>query len=150
MGDTAAVDRAKVRRIARIALLVFAGIVSLLCVLLVIGSFRDDAAIESRMGRVTAEVVSVSFSRTLVRFETPDGAAHIPAEGVQYPQGLEPGQLVQVEYDSDNPDLVRVAGRDATLSLLPAGSVLVITWVVVLPVVWWLRRGAPLPRRQEM
>jgi hypothetical protein len=45
-----------------------------------------------------------------------------------------------VEYDSRNPDLVRVAGRNVMVSLLPVSSSLAVLWAVLLPVYWLLRR----------
>jgi hypothetical protein len=37
---------------------------------------------------------------------------------------------IYVEYDKTNPDLVRVQDRDASLSIIPAGSVAVVAWLV--------------------
>jgi hypothetical protein len=128
------------RRIGTLVLLSLSGLVTLLCALLLIGCWLDDAAISSRTGHATAEVIYRAFNRTVVRFDTPDGAVRIPPDGVLYPQGLEKGQLVRVEYDMADPDLVRVAGRGAWLAYLPAGSTLLGWWAVVLPALWWLRR----------
>jgi hypothetical protein len=150
MGETAVAGQTKRRRVTAVTLLVIGITVSALCVLLVIGSFRNDAAISKRTGRATAEVLSVAFNRTLVRFATPDSAVHIPPDGVLYPQGLEEGQLVLVEYDQDKPDLVRVAGRTGSLALMPVGTVLAVTWLVLLPILWWLRRSGPLFRQPKM
>lgn len=145
MVQTTATGRAKRLRVTFIALLVVGVTITLLCVALLVGTFRNDAAIEERLGRTTAEVLAVGFDRTLVRFETPDREVHIPEQGVLYPRGLEEGQLVLVEYDQDKPELVRVAGRTASLSLMPLGMVLVGTWLVLVPILWWLRRsGASL------
>lgn len=133
------------RVIAR-ALLIVAGLITGLGVLLAVAAWTEDAAIESTPGRANAEVVSVSLGRTLVRFQTPDGAVHIPQTGVLYPDGLAEGQVVRVEYDADNPELVRVAGRDARLTLLPVGSMVLAVWAITLPLWWWLRTGhLPLP-----
>jgi len=85
-------------------------------------------------------VVSENFSRTLVLFYTPDRAEHIPQVGVLYPSGLKVGDAVEVEYRQDNPELVRVAGRGAFVTLLPVGLTLLGVWAVVIPAVWWLRR----------
>lgn len=130
----------RVRRLVGRALLVVGGVITLVGVLLVVACWRDDQAIEARLGRATAEVVSVSLQRTVVRFATPDGAVHSPSQGVLYPEGLEPGQLVRIEYDTDNTELARVAGRTATLALLPVGTFLLAVWAVLGPLVWWLRR----------
>jgi hypothetical protein len=136
----APVRRTPTRRIALRVVLVIGAVVTGLGLLLVVAAWTEDARISGQTGYADAEVVSVSFQRTLVRFQTPDGAEHIPSVGVLYPEALEQGQVVRVEYDQRNPDLVRVAGRDAWLTLLPVGTTVLAAWVVLLPVVWWLRR----------
>ncbi|WP_234995467.1 DUF3592 domain-containing protein [Streptoalloteichus hindustanus] len=130
------------RRVTSTVLLVVGCVVSTLCVLLVVGCWMNDRAIEHpEPGRATAEVVLVSFPRTVVRYTTPDGAVYSPSLGVLYPEGLQTGQLVRVEYDPAQPDkLVRIAGRDFRIALLPAGTTLLGVWAVVGPLVWWLRR----------
>lgn len=117
-----------------------AGLITLLMLVLVLAAYRNDNAIESNLGAANAEVLSVAWDRTIVRFETADGALHISQDGVLYPEGLVEGQLVHVEYDASNPDLVRVAGRTFTLSLLPTGTTVAITWLVAAPLARWLRR----------
>ncbi|AHI01666.1 hypothetical protein [Kutzneria albida] len=132
------------RRRWLIAVVVIALLITLIGLLLVVGAWRDDKWIESRPGVQTAEVLSTAFDRTVVRFNTPDGAVHIPIDGVLYPQGLSAGQLVRVEYDSLHPDaLVRVAGRTYTLTFLPVGMILAITWAIAAGLIWWLRRPTP-------
>jgi hypothetical protein len=84
--------------------------------------------------------VSVNFTRTLVLFYTPDGAEHIPQTGVLYPSGLKEGDVVQVEYRQDNPELVRVKGRGAIITILPVGLTIVGVWAVAIPGAWWHRR----------
>jgi hypothetical protein len=37
---------------------------------------------------------------------------------------------IYVEYDTNNPDLVRVQDRDASLAIIPAGSIAVVAWLV--------------------
>ena len=134
--------RSQVRRIAVWALLAVGAIMTGLGLLLVVAAWVEDGRIDRGIGYADARVVSVTFQRTLVSFRTPDGAEHIPSVGVLYPQGLEEGQLVQVEYDQTNPELVRVAGRRASLTLLPVGTTVLFTWLAVLPGLWWLRRRA--------
>jgi hypothetical protein len=131
----------RARRIAVRVLLSVGALVTGLGLLLTVAAWTEDAKIDESAGRANAEVVSVSFQRTLVRFQTPDGAEHIPSVGVLYPEALEEGQTVQVEYDQRDPELVRVAGRGAGLTLLPVGTTVLATWVIVVPVVWWLRRN---------
>ncbi|ETA66491.1 DUF3592 domain-containing protein [Haloechinothrix halophila] len=127
-------------RIARWVVLGVAGLITLLMLVLVLAAYRNDSAIESNLGAANAEVLSVGWDRTIVRFETADGAVHISQDGVLYPGGLVEGQLVHVEYDVTNPDLVRVAGRTFTLSLLPTGVTIAVTWLIAGPLLWWLRR----------
>ncbi|WP_422655552.1 DUF3592 domain-containing protein [Lentzea sp.] len=108
--------------------------------LLPIACWRDDVAIEKHLGQAVAQVDSVAFNRTVVRYATPDGRVIIPSQGVLYPSGLSEGDNVRVEYDQTNPELVRVAGRTATLSLLPVGTFLVSVWIAIAAVVTVLRR----------
>ncbi|MEU5691502.1 DUF3592 domain-containing protein [Actinosynnema sp. NPDC020468] len=132
--------RPRLRRLVSRVLLVLGALITLVGVVLVAACLKDDLAIGKRLGKATAEVVSVSFQRTVVRFATPDGAVHSPAQGVLYPDGLEAGQLVRVEYDTANPELARVAERTFVLSLLPVGTLLLAVWAVLAPAIWWLRR----------
>ncbi|PPK69444.1 hypothetical protein V5P93_006914 [Actinokineospora auranticolor] len=136
------------RAITALVAIVLGGLVAALGVLLVVAAFTEDAAIEGRTGNANAEVVSVSPGRTLVRFQTPDGAEHVPTVGVLYPEALAEGQVVRVEYDQANPDLVRVAGRGAALTILPVSTAVLGVWVVVGGVLYWLRRKGPLHVRK--
>ena len=128
------------RAIAARAVLVLACLLSGLLMSIVIGCFINDRTIAESRGQAVAEVLDTSLTRTVVRFSDVEGRVYIPPGGVLYPAGLQQGQLVRVEYDSRNPDLVRVAGRTMVLSLLPVGSALVGTWVVLLPTYLLLRR----------
>jgi hypothetical protein len=121
-------------------LLALGAAVTFLGVVLVVAAWTEDIAIDGDLAIVDAKVVSDDFARTLVRFYTPDGAEHIPQVGVLYPAGLTVGDVVEVEYDKGNPELVRVAGRGAVVTLLPVGLTLLVVWAVLIPVVWWLRR----------
>ncbi|GAB2639100.1 DUF3592 domain-containing protein [Prescottella soli] len=116
--------------------------ISVLAVLLVLAAWRNDRTIESNMGTATAEVLSAGSLRSAVSFVTPDGITHNPKLGVLYPTNLTAGQRIDVEYSRSDPDLVRVAGRDARVAIVPAGSVIVVTWLVALPVLVVLRRRA--------
>jgi hypothetical protein len=130
----------RVRRAVSRALLVVGGVVTLVCVLLPIACWRDDMAIERHLGQAVAQVDSVAFNRTVVRYATPDGRVIIPSQGLLYPSGLKVGDNVRVEYDQTNPELTRVAGRSAVLSLLPVGTFLAAVWIVIAAVVTVLRR----------
>lgn len=128
-----------VRRLPAI-ILILAGLITLMGVLVLVGASRDDAAIEAHRGVATAEVLPGSdFSRTLIRFTTERGELVLPEKGVFYPRGLEPGQIVRVEYDITHPDRVRVLGRDASVGWTPIGLMLVGLWAVALPVAFTLR-----------
>ncbi|WP_245775624.1 DUF3592 domain-containing protein [Saccharopolyspora flava] len=128
------------RRVARGVLI--AGVLLTVMGLSIIGAcFINDRTIVESRGQAVAEVVDTSLTRTVVRFNTADGRVYIPPNGVLYPTDLQVGQLVRVEYDSRNPDLVRVAGRTALISLLPVLSSLAVLWAVLLPTYWLLRRS---------
>lgn len=128
-------------RRSRTAVLVVAVGISALAVILVIGAWRNDLTIESDKGTATAEVLSAGALRSAVSFITPDGVTHNPELGVLYPTNLISGQRIDVEYSRAEPDLVRVAGRDARVAIVPAGSVIVVTWSIAGPTLLWLRRG---------
>jgi uncharacterized protein DUF3592 len=132
--------RPLIKRIAARSLLALGGVVTFLCVVLVVAAWTEDISIDRNTGFANAEVVADSFTRTLVRFYTPDGAEHIPQTGVLYPAGLNVGDVVEVEYRQDNPELVRVAGRGAVVTLLPVGLTLLGVWAVLIPSIWALRR----------
>ncbi|NKS72118.1 DUF3592 domain-containing protein [Rhodococcus hoagii] len=130
----------RVARRAAVSVIVVATGISVLAVLLVLAAWRNDRTIESDMGTATAEVLSAGSLRSAVSFVTPDGVTHNPKLGVLYPTNLTAGQRIDVEYARHEPDLVRVAGRDASVAIVPAGSVIVVTWFVALPALLVLRR----------
>jgi uncharacterized protein DUF3592 len=135
---TARSERA--RRIGWFAVLGLAALLTVMCVSLLFAAIRNDNSIQSHLGTANATVESVAFDRTIIQYETPDGIVHSPANGVLYPSGLSAGQLVQIEYDATDPDLARVAGRSAVLTLLPLGTTILVTWLIAGPLLWWLRR----------
>ncbi|MBF5001026.1 DUF3592 domain-containing protein [Nocardia sp. BSTN01] len=119
---------------------VIATAVSVLAVLLVLAAWRDDLLISSDKGVTSAEVLSAGRLRSAVTYVTPDGVTHNPKVGVLYPTKLTAGERINVEYSRSDPELVRVAGRDARVAVIPALSVIVVVWVVALPVLWVVRR----------
>jgi hypothetical protein len=130
----------RARRIGWRAVLVAASLVTVLCVGLLLAAIRNDNAVSGAMGTANAQVESVSLDRTIINFLTPDGLSHSPPNGVLYPEGLAAGDVVRIEYDVDDPELARVAGRNASVTLLPLGTTVLFTWLVAGPLVWWLRR----------
>ncbi|MBJ8347926.1 DUF3592 domain-containing protein [Antrihabitans sp. YC2-6] len=114
--------------------------VSILAVLLVFAAWRNDHTITADKGVVTAEVLSSGRLRSAVSFVTPDGRTRTPKLGVLYPGNLTVGQHIDVEYAKSDPDLVRVSGRDASVALVPVGSVIVIVWLIALPSLAVVRR----------
>ncbi|MET0196304.1 DUF3592 domain-containing protein [Rhodococcus sp. RS1C4] len=130
----------KVTHRARISVLIVATGISVLAFLLVVAAWQNDRTITSDEGRATAEVLSAGKLRSAVSFVTPDGVTHNPQLGVLYPTNLIAGQRIDVEYAREDPDLVRVAGRDASVALVPAGSVIGGTWIVAGGVLFLLRR----------
>ncbi|MGH3985574.1 MAG: DUF3592 domain-containing protein [Pseudonocardiaceae bacterium] len=133
-------DLGRRRRRVSLMLLAAAGVLTGLVVLALAGAALDDAEVDARTGHATAQVLAVTPMRTLVQFATPDGRVYNPEEGLAYPSGLQEGQLVRVEYDSADPERVRVAGRTWATGVVPAAITVGVLWMLVAPVVWWLRR----------
>lgn len=120
----------KIFRRVRIGVVVVACVVTLQSALMVIGAWRDDRQIERHMGVAEANVLSAGPRRSTIEFVTPDRITYRPELGVLYPSELETGMRIYVEYDRNNPDLVRVQDRDASLAIIPAGSLAVGGWLV--------------------
>ncbi|ATL70901.1 DUF3592 domain-containing protein [Nocardia terpenica] len=127
-------------RRTRIGVVIAAATVSVLAVLLVLAAWRDDLLISSNKGVTSAEVLSAGRLRSAVTYVTPDGVTHNPKVGVLYPTRLTAGERINVEYSKKDPELVRVAGRDARVAIIPALSVIVVAWGVALPALWLIRR----------
>ncbi|MEV6428616.1 DUF3592 domain-containing protein [Nocardia sp. NPDC051463] len=153
MPETSQSERRSIRlRRARISILTVAIVLTTLVVLLVLAAWRNDYLISSDKGVTTAEVLSAGRLRSAVMYVTPDGETHNPKVGVLYPTNLTAGERINVEYNRSDPDLVRVAGRDASVAVLPALSVIVVVWLIALPTLWILlrvgrRRAKPTPAR---
>lgn len=127
--------------------IVLATLISVLAILLVAAAARNDLTISSDEGTATAEVLSADRLRSAIVFVTPDGETRSPQLGVLYPANLVPGQRIEVEYSRSDPDLVRVAGRNATTAIIPALSVVVVTWVIAGVLLLLLGRRAASRRR---
>jgi hypothetical protein len=117
------------RRI-RIGIVALACLVTLQSVLLVFGAWRNDRQIERHMGVAEANVLSAGPRRSTIEFVTPDRVTYRPELGVLYPSELDTGMRIYVEYDRNNPDLVRVQDRNASLAIIPAGSIAVVGWLI--------------------
>ena len=117
-------------RWARIGVLIVAGLVTLQSVLLVAGAWRNDVAIRRNMGVAQAEVLSAGPRRSTIEFVTPDRVIYRPELGVLYPSELSTGMRIYVEYNKRDPNLVRVQHRNAGLAIIPAGSIVVVAWLV--------------------
>ena len=120
----------RVFRRIRIGIVIAACLVTLQSVLLVLGAWRDDRQIERHMGVAEANVLSAGPRRSTIEFVTPDRITYRPVLGVLYPSELDTGMRIYVEYDKNNPDLVRVQHRNASLAIIPAGSIAVVGWLV--------------------
>ena len=117
-------------RWVRITVLIVTGLVTLQSVLLVAGAWRDDLAIQHKMGVAQAEVLSAGPRRSTIEFVTPERVTYRPELGVLYPSQLATGMRIYVEYNKNNPNLVRVQHRNAGLAIIPAGSIAVVGWLV--------------------
>ncbi|PVZ10114.1 DUF3592 domain-containing protein [Actinomycetospora cinnamomea] len=116
-------------------------VITVLLALVLVGAARNDAHIDAATGRAIGEVLEGgSRPHVFVRFTTDEGAVLTPEKGVFYPLGLEPGQLVRVEYDRTDPELVRVAGRTWTQGLVPVALGALGLWTVVGATAWALAR----------
>ncbi|MBS1695168.1 MAG: DUF3592 domain-containing protein [Actinobacteria bacterium] len=129
-GDPQETRTERIIRRVRIGVVIVACLVTLQSVLLVLGAWRNDQQIEDNMGVAAAEVLSAGPRRSTIEFVTPDRVTYRPELGVLYPSELDTGMRIYVEYDKNDPDLVRVQDRDASLAIIPAGSIAVVGWLV--------------------
>ena len=120
----------RVFRRIRIGIILAACLVTLQSVLLVFGAWRNDRQIERHMGVAEANVLSAGPRRSTIEFVTPDRVTYRPELGVLYPSELDTGMRIYVEYDKNDPDLVRVQHRNASLAIIPAGSIAVVGWLI--------------------
>jgi len=120
----------KALRWAKSGVWILIGVIALQAVLLVAGAWRNDRQIERNLGVAEAEVLSAGPRRSTVEFVTPDRVTYRPELGVLYPSELATGMRIYVEYDRNNPSLVRVQGRNAALAIIPAVSLVVAAGLV--------------------
>ncbi|OBK73715.1 DUF3592 domain-containing protein [Mycobacterium sp. 1274761.0] len=129
-GEPGETRAARIFRRMRIGVVLAACLVTVQSMLLVLGAWRNDRQIEAHMGVAAAEVLSAGPRRSTIEFVTPDRVTYRPELGVLYPSELDTGMRIYVEYDKNNPDLVRVQDRNAALAIIPAGSIAVVGWLV--------------------
>lgn len=129
-GDGPQTRSQRVVRRTRVGIVLVACLVTFQSVLLVIGAWVNDGQIERNMGVAAAEVLDAGPRRSTIEFVTPDRVTYRPELGVLYPSELENGMRIYVEYDMTNPDLVRVQHRNASLAIIPAGSIAVLGWLI--------------------
>ncbi|OBK79692.1 DUF3592 domain-containing protein [Mycobacterium sp. 1164985.4] len=122
--------RQRVFRRIRVGIVIVACLVTLQSVLMVLGAWRNDRQISRHMGVAAAEVLDAGPRRSTIEFVTPDRVTYRPELGVLYPSELETGMNIYVEYDKNNPDLVRVQHRNAALAIIPASSIAVVGWLI--------------------
>lgn len=120
----------KALRWSKTAVWILIFVAVLQAVLLVAGAWRNDREIERNMGVAEAEVLDAGPRRSTIEFVTPDRVTYRPELGVLYPSELATGMRIYVEYDQRNPDLVRVQHRNASLAIIPAGSIVVLSWLI--------------------
>lgn len=120
----------KALRWSKTAVWILISVAVLQAVLLVAGAWRNDREIERNMGVAEAEVLDAGPRRSTIEFVTPDRVTYRPELGVLYPSELATGMRIYVEYDQNNPDLVRVQHRNASLAIIPAGSIVVLSWLI--------------------
>ena len=129
-GDGTETRQQRVIRRVRVGIVLAASLVTFQSVLLVLGAWENDRRIESDMGVAAAEVLDAGPRRSTIEFVTPDRVTYRPELGVLYPSQLDDGMRIYVEYDVNDPDLVRVRDRNASLAIIPAGSIAVVGWLV--------------------
>ncbi len=129
-GDGNQTRSQRIARRIRVGIVLAACLVTFQSVLLVVGAWVNDGQIERDMGVAAAEVLDAGPRRSTIEFVTPDRVTYRPELGVLYPSELENGMRIYVEYDKSNPDLVRVQHRNASLSIVPAGSIAVLGWLI--------------------
>ena len=142
-GDPTETKAERIIRRVRVGIVLAACLVTFQSLLLVVGAWRNDNRIEANMGVAAAEVLDAGPRRSTIEFVTPDRVTYRPELGVLYPSELDTGMRIYVEYDKTNPDLVRVQGRNASLAIIPAGSIAVASWLVAgvaLLGLGWLQR----------
>ena len=114
------------RRLFQLVMFIYAACI-LGCIGIVVGPAINDYTIDSNPGRALARVTATDDSlfittKVTVEYQDEESVYHSPEDGILYPTGLGVGQRVWVTYAKSNPELVKVQGREWTLSIIPAIS----------------------------
>ena len=138
------------RRLNQLIVALYA-VAILAAVAMVAGPFLKDLKIAANPQRALGTVTGVDWMRTAVEYQDSDGIYHQPSSGLLYPTGLAAGQQVWVTFSGDDPELVKVEGREWTLSIIPAISVAVVSSIGA-GGAWWLvnyRRSRDVVEQDE-
>jgi hypothetical protein len=138
--------RRVLRRTLTAVVLVLAGAVTVMAAALFVAMRIDDARIDRHPGTATATVLTVSVLHTGIEFVDGRGQTVRPPDGVLYPGLLSVGQQFLVEYSTDDPTVVRVAGRTAAVGNFGVAMTVGLTWLVAAGLLVLVRRR---PRRRS-
>ncbi len=127
--------------------LVLVGAITMMVVALAVGMRLNDRQIERHLGTATATVLSISPLRTGIEFVDGAGVTVRPADGVLYPGLLSTGQQFKIEYCTQDPSLVRVAGRTAAVGNVSLAITLLVSWLLGSALVWRFRSRVTRARR---
>ena len=97
-------------------------------VAMIIGPALNDHTIASHPARALATVKDVGVLRTTVDFKTVKGFTTPHSTGCSIPVGW--ARVSVGAYAQDDPDLVKVEGREWTLAIIPALSVGVVATLI--------------------
>lgn len=138
-----AVRLSRVHRWSRLVTVLIAGALTVMLLALLVAMVVNDREISGHRARAAATVLSVSPLRTGIEFVDAAGVTVRPPGGVLYPGLLRVGQEFLVEYNTENPQQVRVVGRSAVNGLVMIGGALAVVWLIAGGLCWWLTRAAP-------
>jgi hypothetical protein len=114
-------------------------LVTVMCGLLLAGTWRDDRKVDADMSTTRAEVVSTVSNKVVVRYAV-TAAPSLRTNGLLSPGGVfglfttdvpQPGEGVMVEYSRANPDVVRVADRGFDWAALRVAAFLAVVWAAL-------------------
>src|SRR5699024_2323885 len=138
------------RRLNQLIVALYA-VAILAAVALVAGPVLHDLKIAANPQRALGTVTGVDWRPPAAEYRARGGIHQQPASGLLYPTALAAGQQVWVTFSGDDPELVKVEGREWTLSIIPAISVAVVSSIVA-GGAWWLvnyRRSRDVGEQDE-